>query len=146
MDLNETTATLHGRPSNVYAIALALVDYLKRVAGDRTIPVEVGKNSLCVEWKQELITFSELLQRIESGGSSSSGPTYLGHHPLFDQVDLDDIDESKFPNVRDLEFVDCNIEEGEMLYIPPKWWHYVRSLTTSFFVSFWWSKGETCAF
>ncbi|KAI4334602.1 hypothetical protein L6164_019270 [Bauhinia variegata] len=58
------------------------------------------------------------------------------------QVDLDDIDERKFPEVQELEFVDCILEEGEMLYIPPKWWHYVRSLTTSFSVSFWWSKGE----
>lgn len=59
------------------------------------------------------------------------------------KVDLDDIDETKFPKVRDLEFVDCILEEGEMLYIPPKWWHYVRSLTTSFSVSFWWSEGGT---
>lgn len=55
------------------------------------------------------------------------------------QVDLDNIDEVEFPKVRDLEFIDCILEEGEMLYIPPKWWHYVRSLTTSFSVSYWWS-------
>lgn len=59
------------------------------------------------------------------------------------KVDLDDMDEKKFPKVQDLEFVDCILEEGEMLYIPPKWWHYVRSLTTSFSVSFWWSEGES---
>lgn len=55
------------------------------------------------------------------------------------KVDLDNIDEEEFPKVVDLEFMDCILEEGEMLYIPPKWWHYVRSLTTSFSVSFWWS-------
>ncbi|KAK7257861.1 hypothetical protein RIF29_32138 [Crotalaria pallida] len=200
------------------------IDYLQKVAGDRTIPVEVGKNYLCAEWKQELITFSEFLQRIKSNGSSPGGPTYLAQHPLFDQinelrrdifipdycfagggelrslnawfgpsgtvtplhhdphhnilaqvvgkkyirlysasisedlfpypdtmlsnssqVDLDDIDERKFPKVQDLEFVDCILEEGEMLYIPPKWWHYVRSLTTSCSVSFWWSEGESSA-
>ncbi|MED6209627.1 Lysine-specific demethylase jmj30 [Stylosanthes scabra] len=197
------------------------IDYLLRVAGDRTVPVEVGKNYLCTDWKQELITFSELLQRIKSNGGSPGGPTYLAQHPLFDQinelrkdifipdycfagggelrslnawfgpagtvtplhhdphhnilaqvvgkkyirlysaslseelhpysetmrtnssqVDLDDIDEGKFPKVQDLEFIDCILEEGDMLYIPPKWWHYVRSLTTSFSVSFWWSEGE----
>lgn len=42
--------------------------------------------------------------------------------------------------MRDLEFLDCILEEGDMLYIPPKWWHYVRSLTTSLSVSFWWSE------
>ncbi|XP_027353778.1 lysine-specific demethylase JMJ30-like isoform X2 [Abrus precatorius] len=204
------------------------VDYLLRVAGDRTVPVEVGKNYLCAEWKQELITFSEFLQRLKSDDCSPGGPTYLAQHPLFDQinelrkdifipdycfagggelqslnawfgpagtvtplhhdphhnilaqvvgkkyirlyssslseelfpysgtmlcnssqnflflkVDLDDIDERKFPKVQDLEFVDCILEEGEMLYIPPKWWHYVRSLTTSLSVSFWWSEGES---
>ncbi|KAK6164219.1 hypothetical protein DH2020_001083 [Rehmannia glutinosa] len=56
------------------------------------------------------------------------------------QVDLDNIDEKEFPRMLDLEFVDCILEEGEMLYIPPKWWHYVRSLTPSFSVSFWWSN------
>ncbi|XP_057508957.1 lysine-specific demethylase JMJ30-like isoform X2 [Actinidia eriantha] len=179
---------------------------------------EVGKNYLCSEWKQELITFSQFLERIQSNESSSAGPTYLAQHPLFDQiqelrkdilipdycfagggelrslnawfgpagtvtplhhdphhnilaqvvgkkyvrlypasvledlyphsesmlsnssqVDLDNIDMNKFPKVQDLEFMDCILEEGEMLYIPPKWWHYVRSLTISFSVSFWWS-------
>ncbi|KAK2974790.1 hypothetical protein RJ640_026766 [Escallonia rubra] len=55
------------------------------------------------------------------------------------QVDLDNIDEKEYPKVQDLEFLDCILEEGEMLYIPPRWWHYVRSLTTSFSVSFWWT-------
>ncbi|MED6168812.1 Lysine-specific demethylase jmj30, variant 2 [Stylosanthes scabra] len=62
------------------------IDYLLRVAGDRTVPVEVGKNYLCTDWKQELITFSELLQRIKSNGGSPGGPTYLAQHPLFDQI------------------------------------------------------------
>ncbi|GLU19397.1 hypothetical protein SLE2022_356510 [Rubroshorea leprosula] len=194
------------------------LDYLTRVAGDRTVPVEVGKNYLCSEWKQELITFSQFLERIQSNDCSSAVRTYLAQHQLFDQiielqkdicipdycyagggeirsvnawfgpagtvtplhhdphhnilaqvvgkkyvrlyaatsteelypysetmlknssqVDLDNIDEVEFPKVHDLEFLDCILEEGEMLYIPPKWWHYVRSLTPSFSVSFWWS-------
>lgn len=194
------------------------MNYLKQVAGFRTVPVEVGKNYLSQEWKQELITFSEFLERILSNDCSSSNVTYLAQHQLFDQiqelkhdivipdycfagggeirsvnawlgppgtvtplhhdphhnilaqvvgkkyvrlypasvseelyphsesmlsnssqVDLDDIDEQEFPKVLDLDFIDCILKEGEMLYIPPKWWHYVRSLTTSFSVSFWWS-------
>ncbi|CAN0902064.1 Lysine-specific demethylase JMJ30 [Linum grandiflorum] len=206
------------------------IDYLRTVAGDRTVPVEVGKNYLCQEWKQELITFSQFLERIQGNSSSSGVPTYLAQHPLFDQassnllinqlrndicipdyccagggelrslnawfgpsgtvtplhhdphhnifaqvvgkkyirlyspslsedlhphnetmlynsskVDLDNIDEKSFPKVHDLEFLDCILEEGEMLYIPPKWWHYVRSLTTSLSVSFWWSNESGCS-
>ncbi|KAJ8574152.1 hypothetical protein K7X08_025957 [Anisodus acutangulus] len=197
------------------------MNYLKRVAGFRTVPVEVGKNYLCSEWKQELITFSEFLERIRSNDTTSVETTYLAQHQLFDQiqelrqdivipdycftgggeirslnawfgpagtvtplhhdphhnilaqvvgkkyvrlypaslsdelyphsetmlsnssqVDLDNIDETEFPKILDLEFQDCILEEGEMLYIPPKWWHYVRSLTPSFSVSFWWSGTE----
>ncbi|XP_010544232.1 PREDICTED: lysine-specific demethylase JMJ30 isoform X2 [Tarenaya hassleriana] len=178
---------------------------------------EVGRNYLCTEWKQELITFSQFLERIRSN-SSSAEPTYLAQHPLFEQinelrddicipdycfagggelrslnawfgpagtvtplhhdphhnilaqvvgkkyirlypstvqdelypysetmlcnssqVDLDNMDKNQFPEAAGLDFLDCILEEGEMLYIPPKWWHYVRSLTISFSVSFWWS-------
>ncbi|OMO94057.1 hypothetical protein CCACVL1_06209 [Corchorus capsularis] len=179
------------------------MDYLRRVAGDRTVPVEVGKNYLCSEWKQELITFNQFLERIQSNDCRSKVPTYLAQHQLFDQinelrqdifvpdycyagggelrslnawfgpagtvtplhhdphhnilaqvvgkkyvrlysssysdelypysetmlhnssqVNLDNIDDEEFPKVHDLEFLDCVLEEGEMLYIPPKWWHY----------------------
>ncbi|XP_024987021.1 lysine-specific demethylase JMJ30 isoform X2 [Cynara cardunculus var. scolymus] len=196
------------------------LNYLKKVAGYRTVPVEVGKNYLCTDWKQEMLTFSEFLERIQS--KSSAAPTYLAQHPLFDQiqelwndivipdycfaggtemksvnawfgpagtvtplhhdphhnilaqvvgkkyvrlypaslseelyphsesmlknssqVDLDNMDANEFPKIQDLEFVDCILEEGEMLYIPPKWWHYVRSLTTSLSVSFWWSAAPS---
>nr|GMD23099.1 putative lysine-specific demethylase JMJD5 [Ipomoea batatas] len=197
------------------------LNYLRSIAGFRTVPVEVGKNYLCSEWKQELITFSEFLERIQNSDCTSAETTYLAQHQLFDQiqelkqdihtpdycyagggeirsinawfgpsgtvtplhhdphhnilaqvvgkkyirlypatvseelyphsetmlcnssqVDLDNIDESEFPKISELEFQDCVLEEGEMLYIPPKWWHYVRSLTTSFSVSFWWSNTE----
>uniref|UniRef100_A0A0E0IE87 JmjC domain-containing protein n=1 Tax=Oryza nivara TaxID=4536 RepID=A0A0E0IE87_ORYNI len=54
------------------------------------------------------------------------------------QVDLDNINVNEFPRTGDVEFMDGILEEGDLLYIPPKWWHYVRSLSTSFSVSFWW--------
>ncbi|KAM7279350.1 hypothetical protein ACFE04_006484 [Oxalis oulophora] len=199
-------------------------NYLTNAAGNRTVPVEVGKNYLCPEWKQELITFSDFLKRIQSNDSSPGSTTYLAQHPLFEQitelrndisipdycftgggeirslnawfgpagtvtplhhdphhnilaqvvgkkyirlypaslseelypysetmlcnssqVDLDNIDEARFPKFQDSEFLDCILEEGEMLYIPPKWWHYVKSLTVSLSVSFWWGISETSA-
>jgi ribosomal protein L16 Arg81 hydroxylase len=33
---------------------------------------------------------------------------------------------------------DCVLEAGQMLFIPPGWWHYVQSTTVSFSVSYWW--------
>ncbi|KAI5067154.1 hypothetical protein GOP47_0017682 [Adiantum capillus-veneris] len=58
------------------------------------------------------------------------------------QVDLDNPDYTKFPLAENLPYLDCILEEGEMLYIPPKWWHYVKSLSLSFSVSFWWNDSE----
>lgn len=43
----------------------------------------------------------------------------------------------KFPLAKNADFVECVLEEGECLYIPIGWWHYVRSLSVSFSVSFW---------
>lgn len=45
----------------------------------------------------------------------------------------------QFPCYKEAESVDCILEEGECLYIPVGWWHYVRSLSVSFSVSFWWN-------
>ncbi|XP_037469022.1 lysine-specific demethylase JMJ30-like isoform X4 [Triticum dicoccoides] len=177
---------------------------------------DVGKSYVCNEWRQDLITFSQFLERMSSPDCSAN-LTYLAQHPLFDQikelrediivpeycyagggelqslnawfgphgtvtplhhdphhnlfaqvlgrkyirlyhasisedlyphmetmlsntsqVDLDNIDVKEFPRTEDLEFMDNILEEGDLLYIPPKWWHYVRSLSTSFSVSFWW--------
>ncbi len=33
---------------------------------------------------------------------------------------------------------DCVLEAGQMLFIPAGWWHYVKSTTVSFSVSYWW--------
>ncbi|KAK5625015.1 hypothetical protein RRF57_000731 [Xylaria bambusicola] len=38
-----------------------------------------------------------------------------------------------------IPFVDCILEPGDALYIPIGWWHYVRGLSVSFSVSFWWN-------
>jgi lysine-specific demethylase 8 len=40
---------------------------------------------------------------------------------------------------RRVEYLDCVLEEGEVLYIPVGWWHYVRGMSVSFSVSFWWN-------
>jgi hypothetical protein len=47
--------------------------------------------------------------------------------------------ERLFPGFAQAEYVECVLGPGECLYLPPGWWHYVRSLTASFSVSFWWN-------
>lgn len=50
----------------------------------------------------------------------------------------DDVEE-QFPLFRTASYQETILNEGECLYIPAGWWHYVRSLTVSFSVSFWWN-------
>ncbi len=45
---------------------------------------------------------------------------------------------SVYPGVAALPFYDVVLRPGHMLYIPPGWWHFVRSLSVSFTVSLWW--------
>jgi lysine-specific demethylase 8 len=35
--------------------------------------------------------------------------------------------------------MDCILGEGDVLYIPMGWWHYVRGLRVIFCVSSWWN-------
>ncbi|KAF4804408.1 lysine demethylase 8 [Turdus rufiventris] len=55
------------------------------------------------------------------------------------QVDVEDPDLDKFPNFTKASFQSCILMPGQILFIPVKYWHYVRSLELSFSVSFWWS-------
>lgn len=53
------------------------------------------------------------------------------------QIDAESVDYNKFPLVRAVKFYELLLQKGDMLYLPPKWWHYVRSQSPSFSVSFW---------
>eukprot|EP00042_Codosiga_hollandica_P023632 m.94805 g.94805 ORF g.94805 m.94805 type:complete len:471 (-) comp51267_c0_seq9:25-1437(-) len=55
------------------------------------------------------------------------------------QVDVGRPDFDKFPQLRHANYSEVVLAPGDMLYMPPKHWHYVRSLTVSFSVSHWWS-------
>ena len=61
--------------------------YLLRVAGARTVPVEVGRHYLADGWRQELMPLSRFLEEhLRSGGDSAEGRAYLAQHALFEQV------------------------------------------------------------
>lgn len=43
-----------------------------------------------------------------------------------------------YPGISQVPYVECVLEEGQALYIPVGWWHYVRSCSVGISVSFWW--------
>lgn len=43
-----------------------------------------------------------------------------------------------FPRFKEARYTEVELGPGEALYIPRGHWHYVRALTASFSVSFWW--------
>jgi hypothetical protein len=45
--------------------------------------------------------------------------------------------EEHFPAFKEAKYIEGVLGPGECLYLPVGWWHYVRSLTPSFSVSFW---------
>ncbi|XP_077986161.1 bifunctional peptidase and arginyl-hydroxylase JMJD5-like [Glandiceps talaboti] len=58
------------------------------------------------------------------------------------QVDVENPNLEKFPLFTSATYQECILQPGDILYIPPKCWHYIRSLDVSFSVSFWWSSSS----
>ncbi|KAI8076908.1 uncharacterized protein BX664DRAFT_389623 [Halteromyces radiatus] len=75
--------------------------------------------------------------RLYSPIHSSALYPYEGIMSNTSQVDIDDPDLESYPRFAEADYVECILKPGEILYIPPKWWHYVQALDTSFSVSFW---------
>ncbi|KAL2100926.1 hypothetical protein ACEWY4_002687 [Coilia grayii] len=195
------------------------IDYLRTVAGCRTVPVEVGSRYTDEAWSQTLITVSEFIEHYILG-KGNTGKGYLAQHQLFDQipelkediripdycclgegeedditinawfgpggtvsplhqdpqqnflaqvvgrkyirlysteeterlyphqsqllhntsqVDVESPDATRFPDFLKASYQECVLQPGDVLFIPLKHWHYVRSLELSFSVSFWWA-------
>ncbi|XP_015589895.1 jmjC domain-containing protein 5 isoform X2 [Cephus cinctus] len=195
-------------------------DYLIRIAGIRTVPIEIGSRYTEEDWTQHLISFSDFIRSHICGKSDKVG--YLAQHQLFEQIPelkddfaipdycnfSDTEDEAsipdinvwfgpngtvsplhydpknnllcqvfgykriilyspedslnlypydtrllsntaqvdpmnpefeKWPNFKKAKGSLCYLGPGEMLFIPPGWWHHVVGLTPSFSISFWWN-------
>lgn len=83
-------------------------------------------NTSAVDLDEAMATWAEI-SCWEEGGRDALGDAGAG-----------DYDEG-FPGFRRARYVEGVLGPGECLYIPVGWWHYVRSLTPSFSVSFWWN-------
>lgn len=67
-------------------------------------------------------------------------------NPLFSpistisQLDLEKPDFERFPLAKDVIAYEGTIEPGEAMFIPPTWWHQVRSLDLTLSVNFFFSR------
>jgi hypothetical protein len=59
------------------------VNYLLKIAGDRTVPVEIGSHYADENWRQKLMTLKDFIKNYFLGESDSIG--YLAQHNLFNQ-------------------------------------------------------------
>ena len=50
---------------------------------------------------------------------------------------VEEPDAARFPLATDARYTECILAPGDLLFIPQRHWHYVRSLTTSFSMNFW---------
>ncbi|XP_065918409.1 lysine-specific demethylase 8-like isoform X2 [Dysidea avara] len=201
------------------------IEYLRKIAGPRTVPVELGSRYTDDNWSQQLMTIVSFIDKYIDNPTPGDPVGYLAQHTLFDQipqlredivvpdycclttltdedgsdnpdvkinawfgpagtisplhydpehnllsqvvgskyirlysadqssylyprdgimsntsqVDVENPDLQEFPQFTKAVSLECILQPGQMLYIPPKCWHYVRSLETSFSVSMWWS-------
>jgi hypothetical protein len=53
-------------------------------------------------------------------------------------VDVERADLERFPLFAHARHYDTVLGPGDMLFIPHGWWHYVRALTVSMSINFWW--------
>ncbi|WYZ46282.1 hypothetical protein EsH8_IX_000507 [Colletotrichum jinshuiense] len=83
---------------------------------------------------------------VDDDEEGAGAPVDMSNTSTFDvgavegwDADAEGRDAIELEEFRGLRCWDCVLEAGDVLYIPIGWWHYVRSLSVSFSVSFWWN-------
>jgi lysine-specific demethylase 8 len=61
--------------------------------------------------------------------------------PNFSRVDAEAPDLNRFPRFRHARPLTVQLEPGDLLYVPRRWWHQMRSLDRSISLSTWWATG-----
>jgi hypothetical protein len=65
---------------------------------------------------------------------------WLSSTPHLSRVDAERPDFARHPRLREAEAWECVLEPGDVLFLPPRWWHYARALTTCISVNTWWAR------
>lgn len=85
------------------------------------------------------LTNNFMIQMIGSKRVKFIAPCHLprlqNERHCFTPIDGAAIDLQRFPQMRDVPVLECDIQAGEILFLPVGWWHYVESLALSVTIS-----------
>ena len=77
----------------------------------------------------------------------SSDPVYphawRSSTPHLSRVDPEAPDLARFPRLASARPLETELEPGDVLFLPQRFWHHARALTTSVSVNFWWCEPAT---
>lgn len=59
-------------------------------------------------------------------------------HVNYSPVDVESPDYDRFPRFKQATPIEVQLEPGEILFIPVRWWHYARALQDTISLNFWW--------
>lgn len=55
-------------------------------------------------------------------------------------INLEHLDIKSFPLFQKAHPFECTISEGDVLYIPPNWWHHVQTVDASISINYWFER------
>lgn len=81
----------------------------------------------------------KIITLIDPRDSSACYPTNVTWYDGYSPIDVTDPDFRVYPRFRDVTLFQETLSPGDMLFIPKRWWHDIRSLETSISVNLWWT-------
>ncbi|RYG49769.1 cupin-like domain-containing protein [archaeon] len=143
--LDATTATTGSSVPSSAADECAGVDTVAaQAAEDVAVNMWLGPGGTvsCLHWDAPHNLLAQVFgrKRIRLYAPLATRDMYAADAPMQNtsRVDVECVDAAQFPHFPATPDYDFILEAGDMVYIPPGWWHHVRSLDAACSLSFWW--------
>ena len=128
------------------------VDYKAGVAGGAYLAKKGSKNGVCVNSLPGAANIEDYCKGFIEGMTKGGGKAVQMPLPATAQGNVSAVDveaplgdpadaastAARFPLFARAQPYDVLLGPGDAVFIPKGWWHYVRALTTSASVNFWW--------